>query len=160
MTCFDIFSSLQSNDLESVCLLDWQLLRYCSPALDLLYNIFSSTDKAFRDQYFEKLLETYHSSLCGMVRQLGSDPNVLFSYQDLKSELRKFGDFALWSGPMLLRVSIADGADLADLDEYSAAIDRCEPIQLFNQFNDDKHQLYCKLVKDVVHDLYEFGYVR
>lgn len=135
-------------------------MRYCSPALDLLYNIFGSTDKAFREKYFEKLLQTYYSSLCGMIRQLGSDPDILFTYQDLKSELRKFGDFGLWSGPMILRVSVADGKDVADLDEYCDAMHRCEPIDLFRQFNDDKHALFCKLVKDVVHDLYEYGYIR
>lgn len=44
-------------------LIDFQLARYASPALDLLYFIFCNTQKELRDQHYEEFLRVYHSTL-------------------------------------------------------------------------------------------------
>lgn len=44
-------------------LIDFQLARYASPTLDLLYYIFCNTQKVLRDQYYEEFLHVYHSTL-------------------------------------------------------------------------------------------------
>lgn len=97
-------------------------MRYCSPALDVLYNISTSTSKSLRDKHFDELLDTYYESLSGMIRRLGGDPDKLFTYEDLRNELRKFGDYMLLLGPMIIRAKVADGSDLRDMDEYCDAI--------------------------------------
>lgn len=154
--CFIIF---QSHDLKAVCMIDWQFSRYCSPALDLLYNIFSSTDKAFREQHFGTLLETYYASLSGMVCRLGSNPTKLFTYQDLQSELRKFGEYVLLCAPMIIRIKIANTEDVRDLVEYSDAIETDSTLDLFREFDETTQIEYSRLVNEVVDDLLQYGYI-
>lgn len=44
-------------------IIDWQLCRYASPALDILYYIFCSTTKELRGRNYNVYLKTYHESL-------------------------------------------------------------------------------------------------
>lgn len=141
--------------LKSVSIIDWQLMRYCSPAMDLLYYIFGSTDKAFRDKYYEQLLQTYYGSLSKIVRELGSNPDTLFTYQDLLKELQQFGQYALWSGPMVKRSQLADPEDVVDLDEFA----RGEEASMIRPFSGDKQAAFNELANDIVQDLYDLGYI-
>lgn len=140
-------------------MVDWQLMRYCSPAIDLLYNLFGITDKEFRARYYDKLIETYYSSLSDTIRRLGSDPDKLFTYADLQSELRQFGDFTLLSAPLLTRARVADADDVCDLDEYAAAIDKGEKADIFRPFVGDTMATFKKLLNDAIHDIHEYGYI-
>lgn len=141
-------------------MVDWQISRYSSPALDLLYNIFGATDKKFRDQHYEKLLEAYYASLSGIVSRLGSNPDKLFTFSDLKSELRKFGELALLCAPMIIQIRIANANDVRDLDDYSEAIENGEDADLLNEFDEDTQATFSKLVNDSIADLFEYGYIR
>lgn len=73
-------------------MLDWQVFRFSSPAIDLIYNIFSSTDKALRDREYNNLIALYHESLCNTVKSFGSDPEKFFSLNDLKNNRTMAGD--------------------------------------------------------------------
>lgn len=44
-------------------LLDFQISRYASPALDILYYIFCCTQKQLRDRHYDSFLVEYHASL-------------------------------------------------------------------------------------------------
>lgn len=145
--------------MQSICILDWQLTRYCSPVLDLHYNIFTATDKALRDQYYEKLLQTYYSSLSETVRKLGSDPGKLFTYENLKTELKKFGEFALLCGPIILQIAVANATDIRDLDEYSNEIEENNEIELITKFDEETQAIYSKLINDLVADLLDYEYI-
>lgn len=97
---------------KDVSFLDWQFSRYVSPAIDILYNIFTSTEKALRDKEYENFLELYHESLSKTVKLLGSNPDELFTFKDLTNELEKCGNYALMMAPCMLHVSLAQSAAL------------------------------------------------
>lgn len=145
--------------MSAVRLIDWQFSRYCSPAMDLLYNIFSSTDKAFRDKHFTTLLKMYYTSLSEMVDRLGSDPTKLFTYNDLQHELRKFGEYVLLCAPMIIRIKIARAGDIRDLVEYSEAIENDTSLDLFKEFDEQTQLVYSQLVNEVLVDLIDYGYL-
>lgn len=107
-------------------------MRYCSPALDLYHNIFGATDKALRDHHYEQLLEAYYASLSGIVRKLGSNPDQLFTYADLKSELLKFGEYALI----------------------------CTTLVMDARFQRKTHDASRKCIDELVSDLFEYGYIK
>lgn len=150
---------LQKSKLESICLLDWQITRYCPPVLDLLYNIFTATDKPFRDQHYEKLLKTYYSSLSDSIRKLGSDPDKLYTYENLKDQLRKFGKFALLCAPMIISLCVAGPNDIGNLDDWTEFLDKGEEPDLLRPYNEDTQQKYSTLINDLVTDLVNYGYV-
>ncbi|XP_058118038.1 uncharacterized protein LOC131289338 [Anopheles ziemanni] len=54
-------------------LLDWQLAKYGSPALDFVQTIFLSTDESFRRNHYDNMLQTYHNALMSHLERFGDD---------------------------------------------------------------------------------------
>lgn len=137
------------------------MIRYISPAIDLLYNIFTSTDKALREKEYENLLEIYHSSLSRIVKQLGSNPDELFTLANLKEELQICGIYGFLLAPMLISVSLADSTEISNLDEMCDKIAEGERRhELITGLNDKAQHEYEERLNDVVDDLIALGYYR
>lgn len=151
--------SHQKKDIKAVCLLDWQIARYGPPVFDLLYNIFSSTDKQGRKEHYETLLKTYYKSLSDMVQKLGSDPKKLYTFENLESQMRRFGKFALLFGPMIIQIRVAKAKDVGDLDEYSERVENGEEPDLIQFSDEDTVKQYTTWINDLVTDLVNYGYV-
>lgn len=144
---------------EDIRILDWQVLRYLSPAIDLLYNIFTSTDAELRNNDYDNLLKLYHDSLSNTVRLLGSMPDQLFTLDDLKDEMKKCGNFALLLAPMLIQVCQADSSEISNLDEMSNKIAEGETQQeLITGLNEHAQQEYDRRLNGVIGDLIRLGY--
>lgn len=137
--------------------MDWQIARYCPPVLDLLYNIFSSTDKSFRDQHYTKLLETYHTTLSETIRKLGSDPIKLYSFQQFQQQMQKFGDFALLCAPLIISIRVARPKNNCDNGENTEKRKKV----LLNIHNHEETQTeYSRLINDLLTDLVDYGYIK
>lgn len=155
---FDFFG-LQGNNVSDICLIDWQLSRFCSPALDLLYNIFATTVKSTRDKEYKNWLKHYHQTLSENIRQLGSDPNKLFTYADLESQLKKFGRFAFFWGPMFTQINLADSDNIPDLDELSEEMNKDDgDIEFITKFDDERQKEYETRIRELLTDLVDYGY--
>lgn len=58
-----MFQFNDKNIQHKACLIDWQVLRYASPVLDVLYYIFLNTTKELRGHNYNIYLKTYYESL-------------------------------------------------------------------------------------------------
>lgn len=58
-----MFKFNKQNKPRKICLIDWQLSRYGSPALDIVYYIFLNTTRELRGRNYNIYLKTYHESL-------------------------------------------------------------------------------------------------
>lgn len=146
---------------EDLRFIDWQGIQYASPAIDLLYNIFSSTDKALRVKEYDNMLMCYHKSLAKMVKLLGSDPDNLFTFEDLKRELKRCGNFALLMAPMLIQISQADSSEAPSFDEMFDKMTKGETNQEFITGLSAKGQLqYDQQINGVVEHIIELGFYR
>lgn len=143
--------------MKSLSILDWQIARYCPPVLDVLYNIFSSTDKSFRDQYYTKLLETYHLTLSETICKLGSDPTKLYSYENFQGQLRKFGDFTLLCAPLLISIRVAQPKDTNNDDKNTG---KREKVLANIHSNEETQTEYSRLINELITDLVNYGYVQ
>lgn len=129
--------------------------------LDLLYNIFSSTDKEFRAKHYDTLLKTYYSSLCNIVEKLGSDPKKLYTFENLQTQMRKFGEFALLSGPMIIQIKVANAKDILNLDDYAEQVEKGNSsADLIGEYDENTQEEYSDLINDLVTDLVNYGYVK
>lgn len=143
----------------NISLLDYQISRYSSPALDLVYFLFSSTDKALRDAHYTEILQLYHKSLTTTLTKLGSDANKLFSYDDLQDQLKKFGSYALIIAPMLLNIITAKPDDIPDLDALAEEFKDKTPEEGIKAFmNDASVDKFHARIRDVVEDILRLGY--
>lgn len=58
-----MYKNNNKNKPRKVNLIDWQMSRYASPALDIIYFIFVSTTRELRGHNYNIYLKTYHESL-------------------------------------------------------------------------------------------------
>lgn len=142
---------------EDFRILDWQIIRYVSPAVDLLYNIFSSTDKAFRDKEFDNLIKLYYETLSKTVKLLGSDPEKLFSFNDLQNELKRCGNYALIMPPQVIQYALADESSL-NLEHVFDNVDGHS--DLITGLKESAQKKYEERVNGIVEDIVRLGYTR
>lgn len=104
-------------------------------------------------------MELYHNSLSNTVKLLGSNPDGLFTLNDLKNELRICGNYAVLLAPMLIQISLADSGEMSNLDEISDKIAEGETRQeLITGLNDKAQQEYDERINDVMDDLIQLKY--
>lgn len=86
---------------------------------------------------------------------MGSDPEKLFSFNDLLGELKRFGRFGLVLAPVLLQIITSNPSDIPDMDEFAESMANNtktmdESVKAFGGIGPiDK---YNQRVKDVVKD--------
>lgn len=108
-------------------MIDFQLARYSSPALDISFFVYSCTSQQLREKHYDDLLKAYHNSLSDMLRDLGSDPEELFSYADLQKELHEYARFGCGMGIESIPFSLLDESEVPDLDQIKG--DEAIPIE-------------------------------
>lgn len=99
-------------------MVDFQLLRLASPAIDISYYLSTSTNPDIHQRYNE-LLHMYYNSLATFLSRLGSDPQKLFTLSDLEDQLRQFGKYGLIFSSMLVGVMVSASGDILDMDSIN-----------------------------------------
>lgn len=122
--------------------LDWQQARYGSLAFDLLSIIFSSTDRAVRIKEYGNLLNIYYESIIKTITFLGTHSEKLFTFDELKVELKRCGNFVLTVMPILIYGSTAHQIESGSLDVLNIA----------DQFE------YERRINEIVEDISDMGY--
>lgn len=135
------------------------MIRYSSPATDLVDNLFSSTDKALRDKEYHNLIQLYYDSLSKTINLLGSNANELFTNEDLIGEMKRFGVYALLISPLLMGVLLADPSEVSNLDEMFDKVASGEGrINLVSDLSAERQLEYDRRMNDVFEDVINLGY--
>lgn len=87
-----LYIQQNSESLEplGVCLLDFQISSLGSPATDLSYFLYTSSHEDTITYQFEELLDLYYDSLSSTLKNLGVNPEEVFSYQKLRAHWKKY----------------------------------------------------------------------
>jgi thiamine kinase-like enzyme len=108
---------------DKLCLIDFQMSRYGSPALDLSFFLI----RYYREEVghnYQDLLRVYHDALREFVRELGSNADELYPFSILQEEMQKYSAFgmalALFSIPGTMSdtnsyISDDDSKDASDI---------------------------------------------
>lgn len=76
-------------------IIDFQLARCASPVLDLTFAVYACTSQDLRLKHYEELMDNYYAVLSKQIREMGSDPDRVYSNALFKEELRKYSYFGL-----------------------------------------------------------------
>lgn len=156
--------------------LDWQIARYATPVTDVVYYIFCCTTKLLRDQYYDDMLQTYHTSLSEMLtrymnlkrirfsysltlisllfHRLGSDPAKLFPFDALQDQLRQFGKYGLIMFTLMVPMLTSTADSIPDLDEIAESLQHNSD----TVFKPDEAVCH-KRMRDVIVDMDRLGYI-
>ncbi|XP_055715421.1 uncharacterized protein LOC129809525 [Phlebotomus papatasi] len=80
---------------REISVIDWQMSRYASPVLDMIYFTFTCTNKSFRDQHLHACLNLYYDSFAELLQKLGGDASRQFPKSVLEEHLKKFMKFGM-----------------------------------------------------------------
>ena len=83
----------QDSEPEDIRFLDYQLNRYASPALDILYMLFTCCTPEMRQKHYDQLLHQYYDSLSQCLTKLDCNAQKLFPFEAFLEHLRRFGGF-------------------------------------------------------------------
>lgn len=103
------------------------------------------------------MLEIYYNSLTKTIKLLGTNPNKLFTLDELKDEMKRCGNFVLIMAPLLIPGSSAHQMS----DAHHTVNDNIQAqnqLESSFQFNDDVLSEYDRRLKEVVEDVLKFGY--
>lgn len=62
------YNNNNSKPIQTI-LLDFQISRYSSPIIDIIYFVFCCTTKELRDAHYDEFLKIYHESLSSNIRK-------------------------------------------------------------------------------------------
>lgn len=147
-----------------IVLIDWQISRYCSPVIDLVYFIFICTDKQMRAKHFDELLSIYHRSLKELLDHLGGDTMVQFPFTALLRHLKRFGKMGILSACFAVPMLQAKKENLPDMDALAEKMDKMTPEEMeeigkqFAEMNKDGVEKINQRIQDVILDGIRFGY--
>lgn len=92
---------------------------------------------------------------------LGSNPNEMFTYENLQSELKEYGNFALVMASMLIQISQADSNEIVNLDEISDKMAGGECRQeLITDLKEQSKIIYAQRLSDVIEDIIRLDYYK
>ncbi|KFB41199.1 hypothetical protein ZHAS_00008763 [Anopheles sinensis] len=98
-------------------LIDWQLSRYGSPVLDLVYFIFNCTDEELRSHSYHRLLSIYYDSLSKHLHNLGGNVDKLFPRSAFRDHLKRFGRYGFLMSLMVMPIICTPNDELPDTNE-------------------------------------------
>ncbi|XP_055538993.1 uncharacterized protein LOC129726394 [Wyeomyia smithii] len=146
----NILYGYKGDSPNELVLIDWQLSRYVSPALDVLYFLFCCSDQPFREKHFSEMLRIYHTSLTILLERLGCDATQLFPFTALEEQLARFGKFIVIMGAFDIPILCTDPADMPDLGgDISEAFATSPAAQ----------RRYASRMLGLIHDAIQYGYL-
>lgn len=141
-------------------MVDWQIGRIGSPVLDVSYFLMSSTTKQLRDDYFNDFIRIYYESMSTIIRQLGSDPDRLITFDDLQAQFKQFSKFGVIMAPMLLKLIVSDPKNIVDMDKFADNLDmNSDESKHIATFNETTEHRYKERVADVINDAFAYGWI-
>lgn len=146
---------------EEIQVLDWATIGYVSPAYDLIHNIFNSTDKVLRDKEYNNLIAVYYKSMSQTVKALGSDLEKLFTHENLKEELMRFGNFALIVTPLFIlsaQIQLNESNTVGMFEDNTERKDDANPI---SGGLSEKNQIeYDRRINELLEDIVNLSFYR
>lgn len=145
---------------EEIRILDWATIGYVSPANDLIHNIFNSTHKALRDKEYNNLVAVYYKSLSRTVKLLGSDPEKLFTHENLIAELKRCGNFALIVTPLFILTTQVqwNESNADDVTEHNAGKENEDSFS--DGLSEQGRIEYDRRINELLEDIVNLGYYR
>lgn len=122
-----LFQYTKSGVPKNIVLIDWQISRYCSPVVDLVYFIFICTDHKMRVKHYDELLSIYHHSLKELLDHLGGDTVTQFPFTALLRHLKKYGKFGVLVATFVLPMLQTKNDELMDMDYMSEKMQEQDP---------------------------------
>lgn len=145
------------GDVQEVCLVDFQLIRYSSVALDIANLLYCCTSKSMREDNLHLFIKHYTTELYKSLKVLCKLPEFLDTEEKLEtlfsSELKTFGKFAFGLALDIIPISTCASEDAPDL----YLVSRTDSATGAPELNFPPNDLCRQKMSDVLIDMVDAG---
>ncbi|KPI97153.1 hypothetical protein RR46_09060 [Papilio xuthus] len=137
-----------NGDIIEVMALDYQLIYYGCPINDLLFFIFSGTDREFRKKYMNHLKSLYHESLKKFLEHFKIDVEHVFSRKQFEQTFKDRLEYGLLAGVYMSYFQFVREDDVVHFGEMALSeldINPCDG--------------YKNWIRGLIDDFIEWGYL-
>ncbi|XP_069676289.1 uncharacterized protein [Periplaneta americana] len=113
-----MFHYRATGEPDEVRFVDFQMMRFSSPALDLQYFVYSSPSEDVRSQHTDHLLQVYHKELSDTLKILQCD-RPEFTVDVLKKEFDDRSFFGFVTACTLLGAVVAEPTEAFDMENLN-----------------------------------------
>lgn len=151
-----LFSYTPTGEVAQTAFIDFQLMRYGSLTLDLVYALYLSVPYQVRRTHKSALIRFYYEQLLKQLRLYGPLPTELKSEEHLweliQKDLRHFSKFALYTGMDMVPILTCAGEEAPDVYEEEEELQPTQAPELGIPVNDLCRQTMVELVVELVDD--------
>ncbi|XP_045536320.1 uncharacterized protein LOC106709140 [Papilio machaon] len=144
----NIMAKKLNGEIIEVIVLDYQLIYYGCPINDLLFFIFSATDRQFRKKYMDHLKSLYYESLKKFLEHFKIDVENVFSRQQFEQTFKDRLEYGLMTGIYMSYFQFVREDDVAHFGERALSeldINPCDG--------------YKNWIRGLIDDFVEWGYL-
>lgn len=144
------------EDPIDVMLIDWQGVTRGSPVHDLGGIFYSVSSKETLDNY-KFYLKMYHAELSKRIKELGSDPEVLYPFSVFETDWKKYALYSFGGSLLMVKMMLCKKENAPVLKEETARSEAAETMErLFKNVNDGEEQ-FLRRMKYISRHLVEIG---
>ncbi|XP_043465671.1 uncharacterized protein LOC122500682 [Leptopilina heterotoma] len=88
-----LFKYNENSEPVDFCCMDFQMHRYASPILDIVYMLFVCCTQEMRQIYYDRLLNDYYKSLAEFLCKFNLKVEQIFPFEIFMEHLQLFGNF-------------------------------------------------------------------
>jgi hypothetical protein len=141
---------------DKLCLIDFQMSRYGSPALDLSFFLLRYYTEGAGHNY-QDLLRVYHDALREFVRELGSNAGEMFPFSVLEEEVQKYSAFGMAMALICVPGTMNDANSSVSDDDSKHASDIIRDVcASFENLNEKCERKVVEILKQAL----KFGYMK
>ncbi|XP_075157004.1 pinkman [Haematobia irritans] len=156
----NILFKYEKGKLVDARLLDWQIMRYASPIVDIMYFLMSCTTRDFRLQHFNEMLNIYHAASAKHIERLGSNHEILYPRLGLERELKTKGAIGLLFAMIVLPILTTKSEDVPDLEKLSEKVSAGKSTDAMEAgFVGAKSAMFTERMKEIVYDTVDWGLI-
>ncbi|RZC41079.1 uncharacterized protein BDFB_009194, partial [Asbolus verrucosus] len=104
----------EKNLPKKVALLDWQMSRFTTPITDLSYFLFACISQEDLENLNE-ILRNYYKSFSHHLKRLGSDPDRLYSFDQLLKDWKTYCKYGIMMASVILKIALTEKDEIVDI---------------------------------------------
>lgn len=107
---------------QAMKIIDFQLVRLGSCALDISFFVYSCTPEDLRQDHYDEMLEWYFNGVEETLNQFKLDPEKVFPRSALKEEMQLFARFGVGTAIEALPLNLMPEEDTTDMDAIEGIV--------------------------------------
>lgn len=136
------------NGTSDIKLIDFQIMRVCSPLTDIPYFLFASTSSDVMNNHLDELMDVYYNRLMDVLKKIGCDTEDL-SRKNFDDELDKVAKLDLFRCITAAKFITFDPSEISKIDMDN----------IFSVIGSPGSKLYYDRINDIITKYIEKGWL-